>query len=75
MTADVVANDEQYILQTYSRPGFVIARGEGCYLYDTEGNRYLDLVAGIAVNALLPGASVPALTVMGAVDVLVPRLP
>jgi acetylornithine/N-succinyldiaminopimelate aminotransferase len=47
-----IANDQQYILQTYSRPNFVIARGEGCYLYDTEGRQYLDLVAGIAVNAL-----------------------
>lgn len=48
----IIADDQQYILQTYSRPGFVFERGEGCYLYDTEGQRYLDLVAGIAVNAL-----------------------
>ena len=53
MTAeDVIANDQHYILQTYGRPNFVIERGEGCYLYDTEGHRYLDCVAGIAVNAL-----------------------
>jgi acetylornithine/N-succinyldiaminopimelate aminotransferase len=53
MTAeDVIANDQRYILQTYGRPNFVIERGEGCYLYDTEGRRYLDCVAGIAVNAL-----------------------
>src|SRR5689334_9574393 len=53
MTAeDVIANDQRYILQTYGRPSFVIERGEGCYLYDAEGRRYLDCVAGIAVNAL-----------------------
>jgi acetylornithine/N-succinyldiaminopimelate aminotransferase len=53
MSADeVIANDQRYILQTYQRPNFVIERGEGCYLFDTEGRRYLDFVAGIAVNAL-----------------------
>ena len=49
---DIIATDQQYILQTYSRPNFVIERGEGCYLFDTDGRRYLDCVAGIAVNAL-----------------------
>jgi len=49
---DVIANDQRYILQTYQRPDFVLERGEGCYLFDTEGRRYLDCVAGIAVNAL-----------------------
>lgn len=48
----VVQADREYILQTYVRPDFVIERGEGVYLYDTEGQRYLDFVAGIAVNAL-----------------------
>jgi acetylornithine/N-succinyldiaminopimelate aminotransferase len=52
VTAETIANDQQYILQVYGRPNFVIERGEGCYLYDTEGRQYLDLVAGIAVNAL-----------------------
>ncbi len=50
--ADVIAAEQRYLLQTYARPGFVIERGEGCYLYDSEGRRYLDCVAGIAVNAL-----------------------
>jgi acetylornithine/N-succinyldiaminopimelate aminotransferase len=48
----IIADDQQYILQVYGRPGFVFERGEGCHLYDTEGRRYLDMVAGIAVNAL-----------------------
>jgi acetylornithine/N-succinyldiaminopimelate aminotransferase len=52
MTNSIVATDRHYVLQTYARPDFVIERGEGCYLYDTDGNRFLDCVAGIAVNAL-----------------------
>ncbi|MBC8074730.1 MAG: aminotransferase class III-fold pyridoxal phosphate-dependent enzyme, partial [Chloroflexales bacterium] len=47
-----IADENAYLLQTYPRPPFVLERGEGVYLYDTEGNRYLDCVAGIAVNAL-----------------------
>jgi acetylornithine/N-succinyldiaminopimelate aminotransferase len=50
--ADVISAEQRYLLQTYARPEFVIERGEGCYLYDSEGRRYLDCVAGIAVNAL-----------------------
>lgn len=49
---EVIANDRDYFLQVYSRPDFVLERGEGCYLFDSEGQRYLDFVAGIAVNAL-----------------------
>jgi len=53
MTAeDVISADHDFILQTYQRPDFVLERGEGSYLFDTEGRRYLDFVAGIAVNAL-----------------------
>jgi acetylornithine/N-succinyldiaminopimelate aminotransferase len=47
-----IQHEHDYILQTYPRPDFVLERGEGVYLYDTEGRRYLDFVAGIAVNAL-----------------------
>lgn len=47
-----VQDEQAFILQTYIRPDFVIERGEGVYLYDTEGRQYLDFVAGIAVNAL-----------------------
>jgi acetylornithine/N-succinyldiaminopimelate aminotransferase len=47
-----IQNEHDYILQTYPRPDFVLERGEGAYLYDTAGRRYLDFVAGIAVNAL-----------------------
>jgi acetylornithine/N-succinyldiaminopimelate aminotransferase len=52
MTDSARHNEQSHILQTYVRPDFVLERGEGVYLYDTEGRRYLDFVAGIAVNAL-----------------------
>jgi acetylornithine/N-succinyldiaminopimelate aminotransferase len=51
-TDKIIRDESRYILGTYSRPKFVIDRGRGCYLYDLEGKRYLDLVSGIAVNAL-----------------------
>lgn len=43
---------EVNILHTYNRFPVMFDRGEGCYLYDTEGKKYLDFAAGIAVNAL-----------------------
>ena len=43
---------EESILQTYNRFPVMFDHGEGCYLYDTEGKKYLDFAAGIAVNAL-----------------------
>jgi acetylornithine/N-succinyldiaminopimelate aminotransferase len=56
-TETAIQLEQQYVLQTYRRPPFVIERGEGVMLYDTEGRTYLDLVAGIAVNALGYGDS------------------
>ena len=43
---------EESILHTYNRFPVMFDHGEGCYLYDTEGKKYLDFAAGIAVNAL-----------------------
>lgn len=40
------------LLGTYKRQSAVFSRGEGVYLVDESGKRYLDLVAGIAVMAL-----------------------
>lgn len=48
----VIDLEKQYLLQNYSRYPLVLTRGKGCYLYDTAGKRYLDLIAGIGVNAL-----------------------
>src|SRR5262249_17304174 len=59
-TPSVVDLEKQYLLQNYARYPLVIHRGRGCYLYDTTGKRYLDLIAGIGVNAL--GHAHPRLT-------------
>jgi acetylornithine/N-succinyldiaminopimelate aminotransferase len=51
-TAEVIALEQAYVLQTYRRPEFVLVRGEGARVFDSEGRAYLDGVSGIAVNAL-----------------------
>jgi 4-aminobutyrate aminotransferase-like enzyme len=57
--ASVVSDEAKYVLQTYARPAdIVITRGEGTYVFDASGKKYLDFAAGIAVNAL--GHSHPA---------------
>lgn len=43
---------EQALLHTYNRFSVVFDHGEDVYLYDTDGRKYLDFAAGIAVNAL-----------------------
>jgi acetylornithine aminotransferase len=49
-----------HLMQTYAPQPVAFARGEGAWLWDTEGRRYLDALAGIAVNGL--GHAHPALT-------------
>src|SRR5215475_7891441 len=44
--------ERQYLLQTYNRYPLVLQRGKGCYVWDVDGNKYLDLLSGIGVNAL-----------------------
>lgn len=43
---------EKALLHTYNRYQIVLDKGEGVYLYDIDGKKYLDFVAGIAVFAL-----------------------
>ena len=43
---------EQYLIHTYNRFKIVLDKGEGVYLYDVNGKKYLDFAAGIAVFAL-----------------------
>jgi acetylornithine aminotransferase len=40
------------VMNTFGTPKRVFVRGEGYYLWDAEGRRYLDLLSGLAVNAL-----------------------
>jgi acetylornithine/N-succinyldiaminopimelate aminotransferase len=47
---NIIAMGEDYVMNTYGRQGFALERGKGAVVWDADGNRYLDLVAGIAVN-------------------------
>lgn len=40
------------MMHTFSPPLAMLVRGEGCYVYDDQGTKYLDFLAGIAVNSL-----------------------
>lgn len=51
-TENIIEKGEQYLLHTYNRYPLVLDHGDGVYLYDTEGKKYLDFFAGIAVFAL-----------------------
>ncbi|MCD6705221.1 MAG: acetylornithine transaminase [Thiobacillus sp.] len=42
----------EHLMNTYSRQPVAFVRGEGAYLWDEAGKRYLDAVAGVAVNGL-----------------------
>ena len=49
---DVKGVESRYVLQTYRRQPVVFERGEGMYLFDDRGRRYLDFLSGIGVAAL-----------------------
>jgi predicted acetylornithine/succinylornithine family transaminase len=48
----IKALEREYVLQNYARYPIILHKGKGCYAYDIDGKRYLDLIAGIGVNAL-----------------------
>ncbi|MBR6770187.1 MAG: aspartate aminotransferase family protein [Lachnospiraceae bacterium] len=52
MTKAYIEEAEKALLHTYNRYQVVLERGEGTWLYDIEGKKYLDFVSGIAVFAL-----------------------
>jgi predicted acetylornithine/succinylornithine family transaminase len=49
---ELVGLEREYLLQNYARYPLALHRGKGCYVYDVQGNRYLDLISGIGVNSL-----------------------
>ena len=49
---EYIKREEGAMLHTYHRFPVVLEKGEGVYLYDTDGKKYLDFAAGIAVEAL-----------------------
>ena len=52
MDNDILTKADQVIAATYKRFPIVITRGQGCTLWDSEGKKYTDFVAGIAVCSL-----------------------
>jgi acetylornithine/N-succinyldiaminopimelate aminotransferase len=58
-TGDLAQRYGEALLPVFGTPQKILARGEGVHVWDTDGAQYLDLLAGIAVNAL--GHAHPAL--------------
>ncbi|MCE9624268.1 MAG: acetylornithine transaminase [Deltaproteobacteria bacterium] len=56
----IIALSEKHVMKTYARQPVAFVRGKGAYLWDADGKKYLDFLAGIAVNGL--GHSHPAIT-------------
>lgn len=52
LAREVMGLEHDYLLQNYGRYPLVMRRGEGPWIWDVDGNRYLDFIAGIGVNAL-----------------------
>jgi acetylornithine/N-succinyldiaminopimelate aminotransferase len=50
--SDLAARYDATLMRTYGAPQRVLVRGAGCHVWDADGRRYLDLLGGIAVNAL-----------------------
>jgi acetylornithine/N-succinyldiaminopimelate aminotransferase len=51
-SAKWIEKADKYIMRTYGRYPLVPVKGEGCYLWDADGKKYLDFLAGVAVNNL-----------------------
>ncbi len=68
--SNYIQSAEQHILHTYNRFQIVLEKGEGVYLYDTEGKKYLDFAAGIAVQSLGYGHKELNETLKNQVDML-----
>jgi acetylornithine/N-succinyldiaminopimelate aminotransferase len=51
-TDEIIERERRFLLPTYNRYPIALERGKGVFLYDHEGKRYLDFVAGLGVNAL-----------------------
>ena len=50
--ASDLRRDSEFLLPVYARFPVVMDRGEGVHLFDSSGHRYLDMMAGLGVNAL-----------------------
>lgn len=51
-TQEILELDKQYYLQVYKRYPIALEKGKGVEVWDYDGNKYIDVLAGIAVNSL-----------------------
>ena len=51
-TERIIALEKKHMMQTYTRPAVIIDHGNGCYVFDKSGKKYIDLVGGIATCTL-----------------------
>lgn len=68
---EYIADAEAALLHTYNRYQIVLDKGEGVYLYDITGKKYLDFVSGIAVFALGYGNQAYNDALKGQIDKLI----
>lgn len=51
-TQEIMEMGQKYVMNTYGRLPMALVKGEGAYVWDAEGKKYLDFVSGLAVNSL-----------------------
>ena len=56
-TEEIIDRERRFLLPTYNRYPLVLERGKGVFLFDLEGNRYLDFVAGLGCQCSRPRPS------------------
>jgi len=52
ITADLLKESQQFLMNTYARQPLVLVKGRGSRVFDSEGKEYIDFVSGVAVNNL-----------------------
>ena len=51
-TNELIEAEDKYFINTFARQPIVLDHGKGVKVWDKDGNEYIDMFAGIAVNAL-----------------------
>jgi predicted acetylornithine/succinylornithine family transaminase len=52
ITADLIKESQQYLMNTYARQPLVLVKGRGTRVFDSDGREYVDFLSGVAVNNL-----------------------
>jgi predicted acetylornithine/succinylornithine family transaminase len=52
ITADLIKESQQYLMNTYARQPLVLVKGRGPRVFDSDGREYVDFLSGVAVNNL-----------------------